>query len=564
MVIEPTSGINEFVVYLSDRWKRKYFRPVKQIMFGDSQAPALYYLVHNAPHWFFLLVVFGAADDVAEDVISFRNDYGADFVGCVSINVDDTVDDGVASFFLNGLTDEQLNRCDVLCLIFLSNVTHRDRLKHCRNFKYGVPVGIDVARSRHSFGVTVDTMTDDNVSNAQWDMFENLSLDRNHVHAGFVANVRVPPAVNETQRLVLGHTLWMAFELPKCDNVQLLLKSPRHPETAGSQIAVVSRRIVLSADSIQSTMTLSLMINEGCSEFRMRNVPMSVVRSLQVQRLMAAANGEDTLFGFPLQSLKLEPNPEQPAPGDSSALFEQLQVEQYLHHPADELSHDVRQNRESLSRSADGSVWRIDAVMQRGDVAVTEKANACRIALKNYQNLVDRYLASLRTFGESTPLHDNHFVRLRTIEHTSDALLALMADGVMTLFNDNDNDDNDDNDADDDKTQDGDHLFKQETNVIVLGEAGQGKTSLLRHWMNKSTSEHLVLYVRADTLWLQFQRAGAVDVGGLATAVKKGFDASLTDEDRKEVDDLLSKGIVVDGLCFYYLTLSSLQLTLKV
>jgi hypothetical protein len=114
--IEPPAGgdVNELVAKLSSEWTPNFFRPIKTLKFGRTRVPAIYYEVYIAPHCFFLIAVIGAADDVVNDVISFRNDYGADFVGCVSIDVDKTVDDGVASFLLSGLTDEQLNRCDAL------------------------------------------------------------------------------------------------------------------------------------------------------------------------------------------------------------------------------------------------------------------------------------------------------------------------------------------------------------------------------------------------------------------------------------------------------------------
>jgi len=155
--------------------------------------------------------------------------------------------------------------------------------------------------------------------------------------------------------------------------------------------------------------------------------------------------------------------------------------------------------------------------MKSGEIAVSDAATAVRNAHAAFNQLVKRFLSSLRTFDEPTPLQGKHFVRLRTVDHCGEALAALMANGVMTIFNHNEND-NDDagvhaNDLD---AQLADQLFEtSDDNLVILGEAGQGKTSLLRHWMQKAA--------------------------GLIAVVKKGFNAALSEADRKDINQSIEK-----------------------
>ena len=412
----------------------------------------------------------------------------------------------------------------------------------------------------------------------------------NKLHVGFGASICLPAAVKSLQRAVLGCTLWKVFNLPpNKDRVTITFKSPQPKHSAGSQIACVSRHVgeLAAGNSEESDEQpqLQLKIVDGCSEFTMDNVPMSTLRSLQVQRLMQSAsvskesltsndNTHSTvkseLFGFPLESIKVvksntvddkndtvkktnstdDNNDDDNSAGDDSDnrkhsdLFAILVDEECKKRPMDGLTDEVRKNRAKLSEQSNGSVWNIDVIMKSGEIAVSDAATAVRNAHAAFNQLVKRFLSSLRTFDEPTPLQGKHFVRLRTVDHCGEALAALMANGVMTIFNHNEND-NDDagvhaNDLD---AQLADQLFEtSDDNLVILGEAGQGKTSLLRHWMQKfNSAAQLVLYVRADALWHQFERTGAIDAAGLIAVVKKGFNAALSEADRKDINQSIEK-----------------------
>lgn len=420
----------------------------------------------------------------------------------------------------------------------------------------------------------------------------------NKLHVGFGASICLPATVKSLQRAVLGCTLWKVFNLPKNnDSVTVTFKSPQHKHSAASQIACVSRHVgALAAGSGEASHYkpgLLLKIVDGGSEFTMDNVPMSTVRSLQVQRLMQSASVskesvpsndnvhstvKSELFGFPLESIKVvnantgddkndtvkkttstddNNNDDDNSAGDDndnhkhSKLFAILVDEECKKRPMDGLTDEVGQNRAKLSKQSNGSVWNIDMIMKSGEIAVSDEATAVRNAHTAFNQLVKKFLSSLRTFDEPTPLQGNHFVRLRTVDHSGEALAALMANGVMTIFNHNENDNDDagvhanDLHANDVDAQRADQLFEtSDDNLVLLGEAGQGKTSLLRHWMQKfNTEAQLVLYVRADALWHQFEPTGAIDAAGLIAVVKKGFNAALSEADRKDINQLIETSL---------------------
>ena len=269
-------------------------------------------------------------------------------------------------------------------------------------------------------------------------------------HVGFGASICLPATVKSLQRAVLGCTLWKVFKLPpNNDRVTVTFKSPQHKHSAASQIACVSRHVgaLAACDSEESDEQpqLQLEIVDGCSEFTMDNVPMSTLRSLQVQRLMQSAsvskesllsndNAHSTvkseLFGFPLESIKVvkantvddkndtvkktnstddNNNDDNSASDDSdnhkhSKLFTILVDEECKKRPTDNLTDEVRQNRAKLSEQSNGLVWNIDVIMKSGEIAVSDAATAVRNAHAAFNQLVKRFLSSLRTFDEPTPV----------------------------------------------------------------------------------------------------------------------------------------------------------------
>ena len=437
-----------------------------------------------------------------------------------------------------------------------------------------------------SFGKTDGTYVQDVFSS---------TTDRKYV--GFGATVSLPAEVTPQQRIVLGFTLWKVFNLPQSNyRVIVTFKSPQHKHSAVSQVACVSRHVAEFEtreidEIIHNKPVLQCEIVEGCSEFTLENVSMATLRSLQVQRLIETTRAskkwhcnsqnddndtypavESQLFGFPLESITVvksntvddkhdtakrtnstndNSDDDNSASDDSdnrkhSKLFAILVDEECKKRPMDGLTDEVRQNRAKLSEQSNGSVWNIDVIMQSGEIAVSDAATAVRNAHTAFNELVKKFLSLLRTFDMPTPLQDKHFVRLRTVEHCGETLTALMSNSVMTMFSDTNDNDHDDSTfhCNDHLAQRADRLFKdRKDNLILLGEAGQGKTSLLRHWMQEfNTETQLVLYVRADVLWQQFSATNSIDATSLAAAVKKGFQGPLHEKDRKTIKKLMDEG----------------------
>jgi len=66
------------------KWTKDRYRFVEKIKFGDDKKDAVYFAVNFEQHHYFLVVVFSPLEDVLDDVIEFRDNYGVDVVGCAS------------------------------------------------------------------------------------------------------------------------------------------------------------------------------------------------------------------------------------------------------------------------------------------------------------------------------------------------------------------------------------------------------------------------------------------------------------------------------------------------
>jgi len=99
--------------HVKSKWTANRYRFVKKVEFGSKQVNAVYFEVHFGRRRYFLVAVFSSIEHVCHDVVEFKENYGADVIGCASFYNYDQVDDDDTNtsiaFLCSGLGESLLH-----------------------------------------------------------------------------------------------------------------------------------------------------------------------------------------------------------------------------------------------------------------------------------------------------------------------------------------------------------------------------------------------------------------------------------------------------------------------